>query len=126
MANTEIRSMHSKVSGVSFDDRQQHCKSLQVGQVLYVLHEKDNPFDPSALKLFIDEQRTKTIGYLSRELARDLVAQAERGWSYVVKVSALTGGGEKTTGVNVTIEASKADAADPASAGGPGWTTSGN
>ena len=105
---------HSKVIGVTFAEadgtkRQDNCRKVVEGQKLYVMLEKDNPFDPNAMKVFIDEQMTMPIGYIQRELASDLQTQiAQHGWSYEFFADKLTGGSAgKSLGVNIRIVATK-------------------
>lgn len=43
------------------------------------------------------------LGYISRELAVDLAPEIDAGETYLARITALTGGGEHTTGVNIQI-----------------------
>ena len=107
---TEQR-MHSKILGVTMaedigEHRQENISKLKDGQKLYIKHEFDNPFDANALKVFGDEAQTMPIGYLRRELAKDLQDQKARGWQYEYFVEQVTGGGKgKSFGVNILIVA---------------------
>jgi hypothetical protein len=87
--------------GISF--RQDAASALVVGQMLYLVSEPENPFDPNALAIYADVERTKQLGYVMKDLARDLSAQGKLGWKYECVVSDLTGGPKQTRGVNIKI-----------------------
>ncbi|MBR9701165.1 hypothetical protein GOV11_04840 [Candidatus Woesearchaeota archaeon] len=106
--------MHSKIVGISFTDddyelssRQDNVRDLKKGHELTLEFEDDNPFDPSAIKLFADKDKKIPLGYLKKELARDLRLQMEKGWSYTAKVEAVTGQEKQSKGCNIIISASK-------------------
>ena len=104
--------MHSKIVGISFreegEDRQLNARALQPGQRLFWKHEMDNKFDPCAIKVYADEQMTKALGYLQRDLARDLVElMRTRGYKYEIFVKAVTGGGGRTFGCNIRVVATE-------------------
>jgi len=102
----------SKISGVTFSDngisRQENIKTLQMNQEIYAVHEETNPFDPNAIKLYVDAAHTKPLGYLMRDLARDLVQQSKLGWTYTY-LAEPTGSEKKVLGCNITIIAKKAE-----------------
>ena len=101
---TTERKMHSKIVGVTFDNRQENIEPLTDGQKLFVQHDINNAFDANALQVFADEQLTKPLGYLKKELAKDLQEQGTKGWKYEYFLSEKTGGGKnKSWGVNVLI-----------------------
>lgn len=106
---------NSKIVGVTHTDengtqRQDNCRAIIDGQKLFVLHESANPFDPNALKLYADEQHNLPLGYIQRELARDLLVQMQQGWTYEVYATKKTGGmNGKSVGVNIRIIARKAE-----------------
>lgn len=105
---TVVREMHTKVVGVTAENRQEHVQRLEKGQVLALCHENENPFDTNALKLFADKECTIPVGYIGRDIAADIVRQAkEFGYSYEVIVNQVTGGKGRTYGVNITITAYK-------------------
>jgi hypothetical protein len=102
--------MNSKIVGISFrddgEDRQLNVKLLVEGQQLYWIHESDNRFDPCAIKIFADENHRHTLGYLQKELARDLIQQMrEHGYSYDIFCTKITGANGQTKGCNVRIVA---------------------
>jgi hypothetical protein len=103
---TMMREMHSKCVGVSMEGRQANVVELKPGQLLTMCHEEDNAFDTCAIKLFADAECTKVIGYIARDIAADIIKQEkEYGYSYTVTVKEITGGGKRTSGVNIVITA---------------------
>jgi len=102
----------SKITGVTFSDngvsRQDNVKALQMNQEIFAVHEADNAFDPNAIKLYADAEHTKPLGYLMRDLARDLVTQSKLGWAYTY-FAEPTGSEQKVFGCNITIVAKKDD-----------------
>jgi len=105
---TVVREMRTKVVGVSMEGRQAFVQQLVPGQVLVLCNEEENPFDVNALKLFADQECAKPIGYIAREIASDIMMQARKfGYSYEVRVQAVTGGNGRTYGVNIVITAYK-------------------
>lgn len=116
-SNSE-RSMHTKLTGVTMggengETRQQHieglAEALTKGEVELVLHhEEGNPFHQNAMKVYLDKELTKPLGYLKRELADDIVAGKKLGWTYAIFAEQVTGGGKgKSYGLNVKIIARK-------------------
>jgi hypothetical protein len=100
---------HSKLAGVSMgkedgEDRQLNVRQLRDGQELFFIHEKDNPFDSCAIKVFADEAHTKPLGYIQRELAKDITIQGDKmGYKYRIYCTKVTGGGGRTYGCNVKL-----------------------
>jgi hypothetical protein len=100
--------MGSKLVGVSMreegEDRQLNVRALRDDQKLFWKHEKENLFDPNAIKVYADEQMTHALGYVQKELARDLVQQMrELGIKYEIYCSKVTGGSGRTYGCNIKI-----------------------
>jgi single-stranded-DNA-specific exonuclease len=98
--------MKSKLVGVTFEGRQDNVAELTEGQELLAIFEDNNPFDPNAILLFADAQKTKPVGYLKKELAADLRQQHTKGWAYKFFVEQITGQTKQVKGCNIKIEAS--------------------
>lgn len=66
-------------------------------------HEEDNPSDPNAITVLTEAG--EQIGYISRELAKDIAAKAKLGYKYVVLMDDITGGDDEkqTLGINILI-----------------------
>jgi len=98
---------YSKIKGVTMVQiRQINIRELKSGQELHYIHEKDNAFDTNAIKLFADEQMTKELGYVSKELAPDLLEYMNKhDKKFTIVVSEVTGGtGDKSFGCNIKIK----------------------
>lgn len=86
------------------EERQLNVSKLLAGQKLFIKLEDDNAFDPNAIKIFSDVDYKLPLGYLPRELARDLRVLMARGNEYLFFVSGVTGGaGGKSFGCNIRI-----------------------
>jgi HIRAN domain len=101
------RFFYTKVRGVSYcnhdgSNRQQLIARCRIGEELQLVREPGNPVSSDAVKTV---RRTgEQIGYLSayvvgRGLAKDL----DKGVIIRCRISALTGGGELTRGVNLEL-----------------------
>lgn len=102
------KEMHSKLVGVSIrqdgEDRQLNVRSVNDGQKLFWKHESNNPFDSNAIKVYSDENMTKPLGYIAKELAADLIRQGRNfGYKYDIYADKVTGGAGRTFGLNIRI-----------------------
>lgn len=100
---------YTKVAGVSYDNRQAVVASLKAGDVLVLTREPNNPHDPHAIA--VSTADGVQVGYLSARLAARLTPTVDTGARYAATVSQVTGGGERSYGVNIYIrrQASRAD-----------------
>ena len=94
-------SFYTKAAGVSFEGRQELVKTLQEGCAVQLRREADNQYDPNAIALYYQDQQ---IGYLKRELAKNLAPVIDQGTVYQAVVSQITGGEGKNYGVNLLIK----------------------
>jgi len=103
---------HSKIKGTfSVIERQDTIKALTAGQELYFLHEKTNPYDPNAIKLFADKDMKIELGYINKDLTKDLLDfMYKHSIRFGVFVSQVTGGDmgsdgqQKNFGCNIKIK----------------------
>lgn len=100
----------TKCMGVTFsnDDgtkRQDLLASLNAGDELKLVREKDNPFDNSAIAIFTKDDQQ--LGYLKKDLARDLAPNMDKGVKIKILVMDVTGGSDSapTRGLNIQLEA---------------------
>lgn len=99
----ELRpALHTKVVGVTFDDRQKVVASLRPGQCLLLDREPTNPHDPHAVRVLREDGAL--VGYLSAEVAGRLSPQMDRGARYRAIVAGITGGVDRYLGVNLRLE----------------------
>lgn len=100
----------TKVVGVTMvnDDgknRQDIIGDLNPEDELELRRETNNPFDSNAIAIFtIDGQQ---LGYLKRDLARDLAPNMDKGVEIKAIVKEVTGGTNTapTKGLNIQLEA---------------------
>jgi single-stranded-DNA-specific exonuclease len=112
---------YTKVAGVSFEDRQAVAAALRPGDRLRLVREPHNPHDPHAVRVVAEDGRP--VGYLRAALAGRLAPSMDAGVPYEARVAGTTGGGERTTGVNILIERAERtplDASRAAAAAVPG------
>ncbi len=94
--------LHTKVVGVTFDGRQQALATLHPGSNLRLVREPANPHDPHAVQVATPDGRV--LGYLRAPLAGRLSPSIDAGARYRVTVAGVTGGGERTLGLNIFLE----------------------
>lgn len=116
-----VRAIHTNIRGVSFENsdgtsRQQIIRSsCHPGDALLLLPERGNPVDPNAIGVVricrgSDGRATFTeqLGYLSKEIARDLrpfLDEGPVGFAEIVEVTGdLAGQDDCCVGVNIRAE----------------------
>ena len=92
---------HTKVVGVTFNDRQRFIPGLRAGEELQLRRERWNQYDCNAIAVY--DGRGNQLGYISKELARDLAPRMDSGAQYRVTVYCVTGGNGYSYGVNVSV-----------------------
>ncbi len=93
---------YTKVAGVTFNDRQTVIAALAPGDTLTLRREPDNPHDPHAVRVAAPDGRM--IGYLRARVAGRIAPAMDAGGRYRAIVSRVTGGGDRTLGVNVHVQ----------------------
>jgi HIRAN domain-containing protein len=101
-----IRSFFTTVAGVTFDGRQRIVARCSVGERLVLVRDPDNRFDKGAIKVM--RLNGEQLGFIPEHVSRGgdssgLASRIDRGEKYGCRISDLTGGGEKTLGVNIEI-----------------------
>ena len=104
-----MNSFHTKIVGVTFEGRQRLISrlnrngELEPGTFLRFVPETDNLYDPYAVKVVTmkDEQ----LGYISREINKDIHNNLLKGRSYYVTVASVSGGqsDDQNYGVNIEV-----------------------
>ncbi len=117
----EAGAFYTKVAGVTFEGRQDSVRMLAPGEPLVLRREPDNPHDPYAVKVMAGQG--VQIGYLSARVASRLAPSMDSGARYAATVSQITGGGERSYGVNIYVQRQDApsDEPPPAQALRPAW-----
>jgi hypothetical protein len=80
-----MRHFFASVAGESYrnDDgtsRQAIIQRCEVGELLALEHEPDNPHDVNAIRVL--RRAGGQIGYLPREIAGEVISRAPKGWRY--------------------------------------------
>jgi single-stranded-DNA-specific exonuclease len=94
--------LYTKVVGVTFDARQRVIAGVREGDPLRLRREPANAHDPHAILVTTDDGRD--LGYLNARLAGRLAPAIDMGDRYRATVTRVTGGGDRTLGVNIYVE----------------------
>jgi single-stranded-DNA-specific exonuclease len=93
---------YTKVVGVTFDGRQQVVAALRPTDVLRLRREPHNPHDPHAVQVLTASGIP--VGYLSARVASRIAPSLDAGTRYRATVAQVTGGGERTYGLNIHLQ----------------------
>ncbi len=110
-------SFYTKVAGVTFEGRQEWLPSVRTGQPLHLVRQPSNPYDPHAIAIFTTEGQQ--LGFLSARIAGRLAPSIDAGMRYTATASQLTGGGDRSYGLNIFIQREES----AFSADGMAWTS---
>lgn len=92
---------YSKIVGVTYTDAKKILPTINGGEQLSVIREKNNEYDKNAIALYYKYHK---LGHLSREVAADIAPFIDNGTVVKVFVENITGGNGKTYGCNIEIE----------------------
>jgi single-stranded-DNA-specific exonuclease len=93
---------HTKVVGVSFERRQDMLAGLSEGLELSLERQPENPHDANAIAVKFGAMQ---IGFLKKDLARQLAPHIDKGVRYRARIASLTGGvRDKNRGVNIYVQ----------------------
>ena len=90
----------TKVVGVTFEGRQDVIEGLRPDVAVELRREPNNTFDPNAIAVHFGELQ---IGYLRKQIARRLAEKFDTGERYRARIASVTGGGARSSGVNLFI-----------------------
>jgi hypothetical protein len=103
----------SKIKGVcsgnNAKDRQDNVKQLIQGQTIYFKPEPDNPVDSNAVKLFLDPEMKRELGYVDSQLLKDMIG-FEVDTVMVRSIGSATGNRFANWGANIMIVFRKKEA----------------
>lgn len=98
-------SYKSKLVGVTFEGRQDIIKMLKGDEPLRVRREADNQYDPQAVAVdVLIAEVYQPIGYIAKDKNKDISAALDAGEEVSIAIASLTGGGDKSVGVNISLE----------------------
>ena len=96
----DAESFFTKIVGVTFEGRQEIVRSLREGDTLALRRQPMNPYDSNAIAVLYGELQ---LGFIRREIARELAPFIDGGRSYRATVASVTGGGTRSVGVNIHV-----------------------
>ena len=99
---------NTKVVGVTYDNpdgknRQDIIKGLTTRSNIALERDYANLYDPNAIRV-VDSEGNQ-LGFLGRDISANLAPRMDKGEVITASISALTGGGDYTCGVNILINA---------------------
>jgi len=68
----------TKIVGVTFENRQIIVKQLRVGEMLELVQEPDNIYDPNAVRVI--RQSGEQVGYLNKNIAEEIQWYFDASW----------------------------------------------
>jgi hypothetical protein len=87
-----VRTLHTKVAGVTFEGRQEHIARLKGNEPCRIVPEPTNPHDPNALAVHVAvEGKVLHVGYVPRDLAKQVAPHLD-GEAVMVNLLEITGG----------------------------------
>ncbi|MBO5245055.1 MAG: DEAD/DEAH box helicase, partial [Selenomonadales bacterium] len=92
---------YSKLVGVTFNERQAVIPTLGSGDELVIEREPNNPVDPNAIHILTQDRRE--VGYIRKEIAAEISPLIDAGTAYRCIVTAITGGDDRSYGVNIMM-----------------------
>jgi len=110
----DAQTFHTKIVGVSFEGRQDILDGLVEGAELALIRQPENAFDANAIAVHFGSLQ---LGFLRKEIAREIAPVFDEGTPYGARVASLTGGGEKHRGVNIFVWRKRVAAFEKADAG---------
>ena len=96
---------NTKVVGVSFEGRQDVVEAMRPGEAVELRRDPDNAFDSSAVGVYYG---TLQLGFLKRPIAARIAPNIDAGERYTAEVTAVTGGGARSTGLNIYVTRARA------------------
>ena len=91
---------NTKVVGVTFEGRQDVVAGVTDGAPLELRRDPGNAYDPNAIGVWFGALQ---LGFLKREIALRIAPNIDGGERYTADVTAVTGGGTRSVGINVYV-----------------------
>jgi single-stranded-DNA-specific exonuclease len=91
---------NTKVVGVTFEGRQDVVGGVRAGAALELRRDPGNAYDPNAIGVWFGALQ---LGFLKREIALRIAPNIDGGERYTAEVTAVTGGGTRSVGINVYV-----------------------
>jgi single-stranded-DNA-specific exonuclease len=107
----EATGFNTKVVGVSFEGRQDIVEAMRPGESVELRRDAANVHDPSAIGVWYGKLQ---LGFLKRAIAARIAPNVDAGERYTAEVTAVTGGGTRSTGLNIYVTRERAAPVRPA------------
>jgi single-stranded-DNA-specific exonuclease len=91
---------NTKVVGVTFEGRQDTVGTLREGEPVELRRDAANAYDPNAIGVWYGALQ---LGFVRREIAARIAPNLDGGERYVAEVTAVTGGGTRSFGINIYV-----------------------
>lgn len=91
---------NTKVVGVTFEGRQDVVASLRTGEPVELRRDPGNAFDPNAIGVWYGSLQ---LGFVRKEIAARIAPNVDDGERYTAEVTAVTGGGTRSFGINLYV-----------------------
>ncbi|MBV8645574.1 MAG: DEAD/DEAH box helicase, partial [Candidatus Eremiobacteraeota bacterium] len=108
---------NTKVVGVTFEGRQDTVRALAAGTPLELRRDPANLYDPNAIGVWYGGLQ---LGFVKREIAARIAPNVDAGERYTAAVTAVTGGGARSFGINIYVTRVRTEGARAAVARGLG------
>lgn len=100
---------HSKIVGVTFEGRQAVIATLKGKEPLRVRREPENEYDKRAVAVdVLKGEEWLPIGYIAKDKNEDICNTLDAGKDVFISIGSITGGKDKSYGINVFLEYVKA------------------
>ncbi|MBV8581270.1 MAG: DEAD/DEAH box helicase, partial [Candidatus Eremiobacteraeota bacterium] len=99
---------NTKVVGVTFEGRQDTVRALAPGTPLELRRDPANRYDPNAVGVWYGGLQ---LGFVKREIAARIAPNVDAGERYTAAVTAVTGGGARSFGINIYVTRVRTEAA---------------
>lgn len=91
---------HTKISGVSFYNRQQLINQIKVSDILQLKRDYQNEHDKYAIAVYSNDNH---IGWIPKYISQKLAWELDCGLNWIVKITDITGCDKDTRGVNIEL-----------------------
>lgn len=99
--NIKTIEFYTKVSGVTYGERQRYIATLRAGEQLSMRRERQNQFDQNAIALY--DSRDHHLGFIPKDMASNLAPMMDAGERLDAFVMSVSGGNGFSYGLNIKI-----------------------
>lgn len=106
---SDLVKYNSKIVGVTFEGRQAVISTLKGQEPLRVRREPENEYDPRAVAVDVQVGNDwLPIGYIAKDKNEQICNTLDAGIDVKIAIASISGGGDKSFGVNIYLEYAKA------------------